>query len=209
MAPRTTTTKNRVRRPTGTPSGDFTGRQRAEQARDRAQEDQRERAEAMVFESETEEALENGVFDPQTQERLDDSSTLVLDDDVDDDESTDLETEDDEYEDDEEPVSQPAPRFGGRGMGRPQERVFSGKEGDDEMAAVLAERPARAVKRPGVLRRSRCVVRLNCDIEDMTYGMLNGVPNNFTFRGGLPYSVSVELAEWLDERGLIAEWVSA
>lgn len=47
----------------------------------------------------------------------------------------------------------------------------------------------------------KVVIRTITDIEDMTFGMVNGAPSNYTFKAGVRYSVPVELAAHLERLG--------
>lgn len=45
------------------------------------------------------------------------------------------------------------------------------------------------------------IIRTISDIEDMTYGVVNGAPQNFTFKAGVKYKVSADLAAYLARLG--------
>jgi hypothetical protein len=45
------------------------------------------------------------------------------------------------------------------------------------------------------------IIRTISDIEDMTYGVVNGAPQNFTFKAGVKYKVPVDLASYLARLG--------
>lgn len=45
------------------------------------------------------------------------------------------------------------------------------------------------------------IIRTISDIEDMTYGVLNGAPQNYTFKAGVKYKVPVDLASYLARLG--------
>lgn len=47
------------------------------------------------------------------------------------------------------------------------------------------------------------VIRTITDIEDMTYGILNGAPQNYTFKAGVKYRVPRHLADYLEGLGYI------
>jgi hypothetical protein len=168
-------------------SGDFTGRQKQQAAKEQAVALKERSAEmSMATSAETEEEL-FGVFDAQSGERInepDPSSVAVLD------------------EEDDVEVARP-PRFGGA----PQEQVFTGKEPPElQVPPVQAKRAfsqAAYVARP-----AEVTIRVDQDIEKMTYGMtLNGEPNNFDFKEGLAYKVPIAVADHLNERGLIRQWI--
>jgi len=50
---------------------------------------------------------------------------------------------------------------------------------------------------------NKVIIRTITDIEDMTYGIVNGAPQNYTFKGRVRYSVPVELAAHLERLGYI------
>ena len=45
------------------------------------------------------------------------------------------------------------------------------------------------------------IIRTISDIEDMTYGVVNGSPQNYTFKAGVKYKVPVDLASYLERLG--------
>ena len=47
----------------------------------------------------------------------------------------------------------------------------------------------------------KAIIRTITDIEDMTFGIVNGAPQNYTFKAGVRYSVPVELAAHLERLG--------
>jgi hypothetical protein len=47
----------------------------------------------------------------------------------------------------------------------------------------------------------KIVIRTTEDIEDMTFGMVNGAPQNYTFKQGVRYSVPREVASHLARLG--------
>ena len=50
------------------------------------------------------------------------------------------------------------------------------------------------------------VVRTISDIEDMTYGVVNGTPQNYTFKAGVRYKVPRDLANYLQGLGYL--WIA-
>ncbi len=48
---------------------------------------------------------------------------------------------------------------------------------------------------------NKVIIRTIADIEDMTFGVVNGAPQNYTFKQGVKYSVPVELAAHLERLG--------
>lgn len=170
----------------GPSSGDFTGRQKAQMNKDQAKANE-ERAAEMSMATEAHNVEEqDGVFDAQSQERVDEPrpSHMVED------------------------VEESAP------SGFPQpgdvEPVLTGKEAPEELAPILASRKAFSQPvQPGRVRSAMATIRVDQDIDDMTYGMRNGEPNNYTFREGLSYRVPVEVADHLNDRGLVRQWVSS
>jgi hypothetical protein len=49
----------------------------------------------------------------------------------------------------------------------------------------------------------KVIIRTISDIEDMTYGFVNGAPQNYTFKAGQKYSVERHLADYLERLGYI------
>lgn len=49
----------------------------------------------------------------------------------------------------------------------------------------------------------KVIVRTIADIDDMTYGVVNGTPQSFTFKAGVKYSVPADLANYLERLGYI------
>lgn len=45
------------------------------------------------------------------------------------------------------------------------------------------------------------IIRTISDIEDMTYGVINGAPQNYTFKAGVKYKVPADLAGYLERLG--------
>jgi hypothetical protein len=173
-----------------TPSaGDMTGKIKQQQQHDALQE-QRDAAATMSLASaiETQEQ-QDGVFDPHSQTRLDVPPAAVVE---------------------ETPLPQ---GFGGRIDGGPtapqppQEQVFTGYETEEQMTPLLATRNERPVPQ-AILRNPMVKIRVGQDIEDMTYGFNSqGYPNNMTFREGFVYEVDINVADHLNQRGLVAQWV--
>jgi hypothetical protein len=166
-------------------SGDYTGKTKQTLAKTATQE-QRDRTAEMSMATQLEdEGRREGVWDGQTGQRID----------------TPLSVEEVEPED--------APEHGGffPPEQMPVEQVFTGKETDEEMVPHLASRAATPPAPQLLLRQPFVKVRLNADVDDMTYGMRNGEPNNFTFKEGFVYEIEVELAEHLNQRGLVGQWV--
>jgi hypothetical protein len=175
----------------GQPSqGDLTGRQKmanTKAATVKQHQDTVEEAQAAAAEAE---AKQHGVFDGKTQDRVDQQNAAVL---VDDD-------DDEDYGDD---SNLEAGQFGSF---YPDERVLTGKEDPATVAPVVA---ARRTPRPpkNIAHDARVTVRFSCDIDDMTFGMRNGEPNNYTFKEGIAYEVPYELAEHLNGLGVIGQWL--
>ena len=48
------------------------------------------------------------------------------------------------------------------------------------------------------------IIRTVTDIEDMTYGVHNGTPQNYNFKAGVKYKVPRDLAVYLDQLGYIS-----
>lgn len=53
------------------------------------------------------------------------------------------------------------------------------------------------------LNSNKVVIRTISDIEDMTFGVVNGTPQNYTFKAGVKYSVPVEIAAYLERLGYV------
>ena len=51
------------------------------------------------------------------------------------------------------------------------------------------------------VNNDKVVIRTISDIEDMTYGVINGTPQSYTFKQGVKYSVPRELAQYLETLG--------
>jgi hypothetical protein len=163
-------------------AGDFTGQQKKQQAKE-AQQEQRDRAHEMTMASvEEDEAQATGVFDPRTQERIGGEVEEV------------------------EVVDAVSP--GGRAFGESRdsrERVFTGYESDEEMEPFLATQETPSA--PEFLLREPYVrIRTNTDIDNMTYGFVNGEPNNMSFKEGYLYEVRVDIADHLNQRGVIGRF---
>jgi hypothetical protein len=90
-----------------------------------------------------------------------------------------------------------------------EEVILSGQEDPETVAAVVTTKKA-FTQAPGVVLKSSMVtVRVDADIENMTYGMINGEPNNFNFKEGLAYKIPLPVAEHLNDRGLVRQWISS
>ena len=50
------------------------------------------------------------------------------------------------------------------------------------------------------------VIRTISDIDDMTFGVVNGAPQNYTFKAGVRYKVPRELANYLQGVGYL--WIA-
>lgn len=51
------------------------------------------------------------------------------------------------------------------------------------------------------VNNDKVVIRTIADIEDMTFGVVNGTPQNYTFKQGVKYSVPRDLAIYLESLG--------
>jgi hypothetical protein len=164
-------------------AGDFTGRQKVQQAKEQSEALKERQGEMSMATAVATEEEEYGVFDPRTGARLNEvnPARVAL----------------------EEPEPEiPAPRFGA-----PQEPTYSGKEPVETQQPPVSTRRAFTAP-PEVARSTMVTIRVEQDIEDMTFGMINGEPNNFNFREGLAYKVPRALAEHLNDRGLVRQWIS-
>ena len=53
------------------------------------------------------------------------------------------------------------------------------------------------------VNNDKVVIRTIADIDDMTYGVVNGTPQSFTFKAGAKYSVPRDLALYLQNLGYL------
>ena len=53
------------------------------------------------------------------------------------------------------------------------------------------------------VNNDKVIIRVHHDIEDMTFGVVNGTPQNYTFKAGVRYSVPRALAEHLERLGYV------
>jgi hypothetical protein len=168
-------------------AGDMTGRLKAQAAREQKEQNAERDAEtAMNDQFQSEEEL-NGVFDAQSGVMIDEGRpTYVVD----------------EVEEEESPQQQ----FGGF-RNRSEEPIFTGKESPEALAPAIASRKTFSSPSADIARSPMVRVRVESDIDKMTYGMRNGEPNNFDFKEGLTYEIPREVAEHLDGRGVIKQWV--
>lgn len=178
--------------------GDFTGKEKHRQGRESAQA-QVERGAEMSMATSAQEAEErHGVFDPRTGHLIENGGpgphdAVLVDDDLDEDIDDDL-TE--------------RARFGGSFPTTvDDEPVFTGQESPEEIEPALAARRKFKPPRHNIAQDPFVKIRVDQDVEDMTYGMINGEPRNLTFREGLTYSVPREVAEHLNERDLVRQWM--
>ena len=51
------------------------------------------------------------------------------------------------------------------------------------------------------VNNDKVVIRTHHDIEDMTFGVINGTPQSYTFKAGVKYSVPRPLAAYLENLG--------
>lgn len=56
------------------------------------------------------------------------------------------------------------------------------------------------------VNNEKIVIRTISDIEDMTYGVVNGTPQSYTFKAGVKYSVPRDLAFYLQGLGYL--WIA-
>lgn len=160
-------------------AGDYTGQQKAAQQKEALQE-QRDAAAEMSMASTIEaEEIQSGVFDPHTQQRIEGDVEEV------------------------QVVDSPK-----RDYFQPKqttEPVFTGYETEEQMEPFLASQPEPP--QPQFLLREPFVrIRTNQDIDNMTYGFRNGEPNNMSFKEGYLYEVPLEVAEHLNDRGVVARY---
>jgi hypothetical protein len=163
-------------------AGDFSGKQRADASHDALQEQRDNAARTTLASAIEEDEKRDGVFSPHTQERLDVPAAAIV-------EEEDL----------------PGDVF--YRSQEPQELVLTGYETEEQMVPLLAQRDEPQIPR-SVVRSPQVKIRVNQDIEDMTYGFTaQGAPNNMTFREGFIYEVDINIADHLNQRGLVAQWV--
>lgn len=163
-------------------AGDYTGRQKATMNKEAALADRDRSAEMSMATAISRQDEEFGVYDAHTGERIDgDVAIDVVE-----------ETEDADF-------------FGFPGA--PEEKILTGKETEEELAPVIAARKTFSRPKAETAYSSIVRIRVDQDIDDMTFGMINGEPNNFTFKEGFMYDVSFALAEHLNSLGLIRQFV--
>ena len=169
----------------GKPSpGDMTGRAKQQSAKDQKQAAEERAQETMMANAEAAREEQVGVFDAQSGARVDTPAaarTAVV-------------------------VEEP-PQMD-RGGFFQEEPVLTGQESPEIAAPVVSAKRAFTQPPPEVVRSSTATIRVDADIEDMTYGMRNGEPNNYTFKEGVSYRVPLPVAEHLNERGLVRQWIS-
>jgi hypothetical protein len=73
--------------------------------------------------------------------------------------------------------------------------VFDPKQPDKPILIDEIEEVGVAVN------NDKVIIRTVSDIEDMTYGVVNGAPQNYTFKQGVKYSVPRDLADYLSSLG--------
>lgn len=73
--------------------------------------------------------------------------------------------------------------------------VFDPKKPDQPILIDEIEEVGVAVN------NDKVVIRVHHDIEDMTFGVVNGTPQSYTFKAGVKYSVPRELAAYLEGLG--------
>jgi hypothetical protein len=162
----------------------MTGKLKAANAKSQAQETASRATEMSMATAAQEEEERTGLFDPR-------SGQLVEDD-----ERTAFLAE-------EPPEAEVVP-----GFFRNDEPTFSGRESDEEVAVILADQAQKPVRRQSGRALNPIVrVRVDADVDKMTYGMHNNEPNNYNFKEGRQYEIPREVAEHLDERGLIRQWI--
>jgi len=167
-------------------AGDLTGRQKYTQQREQQAAAAERSAEMSMASAVQDEEELRGVFDPQSGDRVDTPPPSQV--------ATVVETV----------PSQP-------GFTRTEgEPVLTGQEPpENPPPAVVVPKHTLTAMPPEVVRSATATIRLDTDVEDMTYGMRNGEPNNYNFKEGLAYKVPLAVAEHLNERGLVRQWISS
>lgn len=56
------------------------------------------------------------------------------------------------------------------------------------------------------VNQEKVIIRTTADIEDMTFGVVNGAPRNYSFKQGQKYSVPKDLAVYLESLGYVHNW---
>lgn len=75
--------------------------------------------------------------------------------------------------------------------------IFDPKKPDQPILIDEIEEVGVTINNPKV------IIRTISDIEDMTFGVVNGAPQNYTFKAGVKYAVPPELASHLAQLGYI------
>lgn len=171
----------------------MTGRLKAQNAKEQQKADQENADEARRQSVETAHDDLVGVYDPKTGDRIDDDGVDVID--VDDDGEGESEFEE----------AAEFPQF--PRLRTDQEPVFTGQEDPDTVAPIIAARRSFSQPDVEITRATTVKIRVDQDIEKMTYGMRNGEPNNYDFREGAVYRVEWGLYEHLNERGLVRQMI--
>lgn len=194
----------------GPSAGDFTGRQKQDLAKKAVEDLAGGNAEAFMEQKRQEELEQNGVFDAHTGQRIEDPGPSAIADIVDENGDpigfTDYESNETFSPEDDNVV----PAIFGLGE-RNQEPIFTGHEAPEETAPAVAARRdfAQRPSNPDVGLSTLVRVRVDTDIEKMTYGLTaSGEPNNFDFKEGLMYEIPRPVAEHLNQRGHIRQWIT-
>jgi hypothetical protein len=159
----------------------MTGRAKQQAAKAQVKEVSDRAEEVAMADAQERNAQQTGIWDPQSGERVDTPTaarTVVVED---------------------------PPERGGFFQSEP---VLTGQEDPADVPTPVASKRAFTQPPVEVARSTMATIRVDADIEDMTYGMRNGEPNNFTFKEGVQYRVPLPVAEHLNERGLIRQWIS-
>jgi hypothetical protein len=168
----------------GRPSaGDLTGRQKQAANKEQREEQASRAAEISMQDGAQSQAEQHGVFDAQSGAQIDGPGSRQA------------------------VVVEKAPVTRDR-FNRPEETILTGQEDPDVVAPVIAAHKQFTPPPVEVVRSSRVRIRVDADVDEMTYGMFNGEPNNYTFKEGLQYEVPLPVAEHLNDRGLIRQWIS-
>ena len=174
-------------------AGDYSGKIKADANKEALQEQRDRTAEMSLATAVENEEKQDGVFSPYSQERIDVPAPVVV-----------------EVEEQVSPFGTPEekkPSF--YDPERPaEEPVFTGYETDEQMTPYLSSRHEQTIPQ-AIVRSPMAKIRVSQDIDDMTYGFnqATGNPNNLTFKEGFVYEVDINVAEHLNQRGLVAQWV--
>jgi len=109
-------------------------------------------------------------------------------------------------------AAEEASKKNARALAERKDEIFLARAAEDELLETgvfdphTAEKPILIdeIEEVGIaLKNEKVVIRVHHDIEDMTYGVINGTPQSYTFKAGVKYSVSRDLANYLQGLGYL------